>query len=143
MDINFTTATTKDFENIPNLDMYERADNFYEFLEFLKAQNHLNYRLVNHSGCDARMKVEISNSLENYVSFVSNDYLGFIQHPKVKKAAIEGIEKYGTGAGASPLIGGQFVYHALLEKKLLNSLDEIAMKQSSLQLDILLTLLRF
>lgn len=31
MDINFTTATTKDFENIPNLDMYERADNFYEF----------------------------------------------------------------------------------------------------------------
>lgn len=30
----------------------------------------------------------------------------FTQHPKVKAAAIAGIEKYGTGAGASPLIGG-------------------------------------
>jgi len=52
------------------------------------------------------------------VSLVSNDYLNFTQHPKVKLAAIEGIEKYGTGAGASPLIGGHHEYHEMLQTKI-------------------------
>jgi len=78
----------------------------------------MNYRLKNFSGCNSIMNVEIEKKNDNYVSFVSNDYLGFTQHPKVKKAAIEGIEKYGTGAGASPLIGGHFAYHEELEKKI-------------------------
>ncbi|MFZ4260634.1 aminotransferase class I/II-fold pyridoxal phosphate-dependent enzyme [Sphingobacterium sp. HJSM2_6] len=56
--------------------------------------------------------------MQNCVSLVSNDYLNFTQHPKVKQAAIEGIIKYGTGAGASPLIGGHHEYHVELEKKL-------------------------
>lgn len=49
---------------------------------------------------------------------MSNDYLNFTQHPKVKQAAIEGILKYGTGAGAFPLIGSHHEYHVELEKKL-------------------------
>jgi len=118
MDINFTTATFKDFENIPEADMSQRAEVFYDFLNFMKSNGHMNYRLQNFSGCNSIMVVEIENKNNNYVSFVSNDYLGFTQHPKVKKAAIEGIEKYGTGAGASPLIGGHFAYHEELEKKI-------------------------
>lgn len=118
MDINFTTATFKDFEDIPGVDMSQRAEVFYDFLNFMKLNGHMNYRLKNFSGCNSIMDVEIENKNNNYVSFVSNDYLGFTQHPKVKKAAIEGIEKYGTGAGASPLIGGHFAYHEELEKKI-------------------------
>lgn len=64
------------------------------------------------------MNVNIDNTSKDYISFVSNDYLGFTQHPKVKQAAIDGIMKYGTGAGASPLIGGHFSYHDDLEKKI-------------------------
>ena len=52
------------------------------------------------------------------VSLVSNDYLNFTQHPAVKLAAIQGIEKYGTGAGASPLIGGHHDYHEMLQTKI-------------------------
>lgn len=36
---------------------------------------------------------------------VSNDYLGFSQHPLIKEAAITGLMKYGTGASVSPVIG--------------------------------------
>src|SRR5690606_22282791 len=43
---------------------------------------------------------------------------GFTQHPEVKEAVIAGVEKYGTGAGASPLIGGYFDYHEELEDKI-------------------------
>ncbi|MEO7213907.1 MAG: aminotransferase class I/II-fold pyridoxal phosphate-dependent enzyme [Mucilaginibacter sp.] len=52
------------------------------------------------------------------VCLVSNDYLGFSQHPKVKAAVIKGTEMFGTGSGASPAIGGHFVYHHQLEKKI-------------------------
>ena len=31
----------------------------------------------------------------------SNNYLGLTHHPQVKKAAIDAIEKYGTGSGGS------------------------------------------
>ncbi|PWN71151.1 2-amino-3-ketobutyrate CoA ligase [Chryseobacterium phosphatilyticum] len=118
MSINFATATFRDFENIPDYNMTQRAEHFYEFLEYLKSNGHVNYRLKNNSSCNSVMNVDIDNTSKDYVSFVSNDYLGFTQHPKVKQAAVEGIMKYGTGAGASPLIGGHFSYHDDLEKKI-------------------------
>ena len=36
------------------------------------------------------------------VSFASNDYLGLSDHPAVRAAAHEALERWGTGAGASP-----------------------------------------
>ncbi|MHA1728099.1 MAG: aminotransferase class I/II-fold pyridoxal phosphate-dependent enzyme [Promethearchaeota archaeon] len=38
----------------------------------------------------------------------TNNYLGLAAHPKVVKAAISAIEKYGVGAGAVPVIAGTF-----------------------------------
>ena len=40
------------------------------------------------------------------VSFASNDYLGLTQHPAVKAAAIDAIERWGTGSGAARLVVG-------------------------------------
>lgn len=50
-----------------------------------------------------------------YLNFSSNDYLGLANHPKVMQAAIEAIQKYGFGAGASRLICGSFKPHHELE----------------------------
>ena len=47
------------------------------------------------------------------ISFCCNDYLNLSQHPDVKKAAINAIEEYGVGAGASRLVTGN---HPLLEE---------------------------
>jgi glycine C-acetyltransferase len=121
MNIDFTKASFRDFENIPGLDAIARAEVFYDFLGFMKNSGHMNYRLVNQSGCGPEMDVitpQSGASAGRYVSFVSNDYLGFTQHPLVKKAVIGAIENYGTGAGASPLIGGHFNFHQQLEEKI-------------------------
>jgi len=54
----------------------------------------------------------------NIVSFCSNDYLGFANHPKLKQAAIAGIKKYGVGSGAAHLINGHSRAHHQLEEEL-------------------------
>jgi 8-amino-7-oxononanoate synthase len=55
---------------------------------------------------------------EMLLSFASNDYLGFSNHPILKRALAEGAELYGVGSGASALISGHSIAHELLEQKL-------------------------
>ncbi|WP_370896428.1 aminotransferase class I/II-fold pyridoxal phosphate-dependent enzyme [Chryseobacterium gossypii] len=117
MNIDFTKATFKDFENIPGYDMMERANVYYDFLDYMKSNGH-RYRLRNNTGCSSVMNVGTEDATQDYISFVTSDYLGFTQHPKVKQAAIEGIEKFGTGTAATPLIGGYYLYHNNLEEKI-------------------------
>ena len=50
------------------------------------------------------------------INLSSNNYLGFSNHPRLKKAAIEAIEKYGAGAGAvRPIIGNMKIHDELEE----------------------------
>ncbi|MCS4238233.1 aminotransferase class I/II-fold pyridoxal phosphate-dependent enzyme [Myroides odoratus] len=120
MNIDFTKASFKDFENIPDLDIYQRASAHEGYLNYLRDNEFMNYRLLATSGCGPEIGLEEDGYIKrgDYISFVCNDYLGFTQHPEIKKAVINGIEKYGTGAGASPLIGGYMDYHQELEDKI-------------------------
>ena len=60
----------------------------------------------------------VTISGKEYINFCSNNYLGLANHPKVKAKAIEIINEFGFGAGASRLICGNTVIHELLEAKL-------------------------
>lgn len=51
------------------------------------------------------------------VNLTSNNYLALANNPKVKKAAIEAIEKYGVGSAAVRTIIGTMSIHEELEKK--------------------------
>ena len=55
---------------------------------------------------------------KSYLSFCSNNYLGLADHPKIKQAAIEAINQYGWGTGASRLVAGNMTLHEELEKKI-------------------------
>jgi glycine C-acetyltransferase len=111
---NFDDNSFRDFEYIPGMDAWGRAKLFQAYCVDQIAKGQLNYRFVTTSGCGPVIEMN-GNKL---ISLVSNDYLGFTQHPAVKQAAINGISKYGTGAGASPAIGGHYDYHTYLEKKI-------------------------
>ncbi len=52
------------------------------------------------------------------VNLTSNNYLNLTTHPKVKKAAIEAVEKYGIGTAAVRTIIGTMTMHEELEKRL-------------------------
>ena len=55
---------------------------------------------------------------QEVLSFSSNDYLGLASEPSVKEAALEAVERYGAGAGASRLLCGSLAPHHELEETL-------------------------
>lgn len=52
------------------------------------------------------------------VNLSSNNYLGLANHPKVRQAALDAVEKWGVGAGAVRWIGGTMSIHQELEDRL-------------------------
>lgn len=52
------------------------------------------------------------------VLLCSNDYLGLASHPALAEAAADAAARWGTGAGASPLVSGHMSPHRALEVEL-------------------------
>lgn len=48
----------------------------------------------------------------------SNNYLGLADHPALKQAALEAVERYGAGSGAARLVSGNMELHEALEKRI-------------------------
>lgn len=61
---------------------------------------------------------EVVISGKKVLMFGSNAYLGLTNHPKVKEAAINAINKYGTGCAGSRFLNGTLDLHLQLEKRL-------------------------
>ncbi|CAF0697198.1 aminotransferase class I/II-fold pyridoxal phosphate-dependent enzyme [Candidatus Methylacidithermus pantelleriae] len=67
---------------------------------------------------EGRTPRHLSQEGRLYVSFASNDYLGLSCHPRVREKSCEAVEKFGAGAGASPLVCGQLGLHTQLEEEI-------------------------
>lgn len=52
------------------------------------------------------------------LNFCSNDYLGLANDARIKRAALEAVEEYGFGSGASRLVCGNMLPHEKLEEEL-------------------------
>ena len=48
----------------------------------------------------------------------SNNYLGLVNHPKVKEAAVAAVKKYGSGCTGSPFLNGTLDLHLELQERL-------------------------
>jgi len=67
---------------------------------------------------DSAQGPRIAAGGKTLLNFSSNDYLGLANDPILKQAAIEAIEKFGAGAGASRLICGSLAPFHELEQAL-------------------------
>jgi len=63
-------------------------------------------------------EAEVILNGKNVINLSSNNYLGFANHPRLKRAAIEAVEKYGVGAGAVRTIIGNMDIHEEMERVL-------------------------
>ena len=87
---------------------------FSEELEELRMEG-LYRRLHLTGGCQ---KSRITLDGRDLLLLCSNNYLGLADHPLLKRAAVEAVECYGTGSGASRLVSGTMELHEALEKRI-------------------------
>lgn len=64
---------------------------------------------------DSGTGAQVTRDGRALLNFASNDYLGLARHPAIEAAFIEGIQRYGAGAGASRLVCGSLPPHQALE----------------------------
>jgi 8-amino-7-oxononanoate synthase len=65
---------------------------------------------------DSAQSTRIRLGEAELLNFSSNDYLGLANHPALKHAAIDAIEEFGAGSGASRLISGSLKPHHQLDE---------------------------
>jgi glycine C-acetyltransferase len=80
----------------------------------LKAQNLYKAPKILNSPAGGR----VTMNGKEVVNLSSNNYLGLANHPKVRQAALDAIERWGVGAGAVRWIGGTMEVHQELEERL-------------------------
>lgn len=65
---------------------------------------------------EARDGVHCSVEGRRYLNFCSNDYLGLSEHPELRAAAQQALQRDGVGAGSAHLLAGHQREHAELEE---------------------------
>jgi len=93
---------------------HERIQAKVSMIRMLEASGHQTYAREVSSGCGPTMVVEGKEC----INFISNSYMGFSIHPKVKEAARQAIATYGVGMGGSPLACGTSSLHVKLAEKI-------------------------
>lgn len=61
---------------------------------------------------------EVTIGGKKYIMFGSNNYLGLANDPRMKEAAKQAVDNYGTGVAGSRFLNGNTVLHEELERKL-------------------------
>src|ERR1700694_5810426 len=74
------------------------------------------YRELRYIPSPQSPRIEIDG--KTLLNFSSNDSLGLANEPALKTAALEAVERYGAGAGASRLICGSLAPHQELDETL-------------------------
>jgi glycine C-acetyltransferase len=83
-------------------------------LEEIKAHDLYRQLRIIHGPQSARVRVDGQQA----VLLSSNNYLGLAEHPALREAAIQALERYGCGAGASRSISGTMESHRVLEERI-------------------------
>jgi 7-keto-8-aminopelargonate synthetase and related enzymes len=95
------------------MDIFEKCYNYTDAKDAMEAGIYPYFHALE-SGQDTEVIIEGRKT----VMVGSNNYLGLTSDPRVKKAAIEAVEKFGTGCSGSRFLNGTLTLHLELEKRL-------------------------
>jgi 8-amino-7-oxononanoate synthase len=99
-----------------NNDLFARCNQFGIMFRKWRESPKYQYKSIRlpSSGPRIKMSRKRKGSRNDYIIMGSNDYLGLADHPEVKAAAIEGIQKYGFGSTGSQVTTGYTEAHEQL-----------------------------
>lgn len=97
------------------MDLFEKCYKFTRADEAI-AQGYYPYFKAIQSGAGSTVMIDG----KKFVMIGSNNYLGLTQDPRVKQAAIDALELFGSGCTGSRYLNGTLTLHEELEEKLAN-----------------------
>ena len=97
-----------------SLNLLNEKVNKFTRAEELKASGMYPYFRVIESDQDTVVRINGKKVL----MFGSNSYLGLTNHPEIKKATIDAVNKYGSGCAGSRFLNGTLDIHIQLEEEL-------------------------
>ena len=95
------------------MDLFDRCRNYTRAKETMEAGIYPYFKPIQ-SGAGSEVIIDG----RKMIMIGSNNYLGLTNHPKVKEAAIDAIERYGTGCTGSRFLNGTLDIHEELEERL-------------------------
>jgi len=96
------------------MDLFNKCIQYYPIVDSTKKAGYYPYFIPLNSEPDRRVVIDG----KELIMLGSNNYLGLTTHPKLKQAAIEAIQKYGTGCTGSRFLNGTLDLHVRLEHEL-------------------------
>jgi len=121
--MDYSKKNFLDYVAVKDQDIVQTAHDFYDFLLWTRKHQYTLGERIPLDGSTPRGLIfnKATGETKNMINFGSNDYLNLTSHPKTKQAAMEALQKYGTGAGSAPVLGGNFDLH----QNLINKVAEI------------------
>ncbi|HDZ61891.1 MAG TPA: pyridoxal phosphate-dependent aminotransferase family protein [Nitrospirae bacterium] len=94
-------------------DIFDKCSRFTFVKDLITADIYPYFRVI-----QSAQDPEVIVDGRKMIMIGSNNYLSLTNHPKVKEAAIEALNKYGSGCAGSRFLNGTLDIHVELEKKL-------------------------
>ncbi len=94
-------------------DLFDKCRNFTTAKEVMAAGLYPYFHVM-----ESEQSPEVIVEGRKMIMLGSNNYLGLTSHPLVKEAAIEAVNKYGSGCAGTRLLNGNLDIHVKLEEKL-------------------------
>ncbi len=95
------------------MSIIDKCKNFTRAREVMALGYYPYFRIIS-----TEQETEVLVNGKKMLMMGSNSYLGLTTHPKVKKAAQDAIDKYGSGCAGSRFLNGTLDIHIELEKRL-------------------------
>ncbi len=103
------------------MDLFQKCFNYTDAKEAMKAGIYPYFHVL-----ETGQDTEVIINGKRTVMIGSNNYLGLTSDPRVKSAAKEAIDRYGTGCSGSRFLNGTLSIHVELENKLSSFLNKEA-----------------
>jgi glycine C-acetyltransferase len=95
-------------------DLFTKAQMLENWISYLKENREYMLRRTIIGPCSNRSYIKDTNGIiKHMIMMGSNSYFELNNHPAVKEAAREAVEKYGAGAGTAPLFGTLEIHQEL------------------------------
>ena len=118
------TGSLREYRMVPGANLLQRIEGFYNWQNERFRDGFWPYSRATDKGPRSNCAVsDEAGRKTDGVNFGSQDYLSLSDHPAIREAAHEAIDRYGVHSAGSPAFIGNTTHSVALEKKISEFLD--------------------